>query len=60
MVVVPSIWRFPLITTVPVLSPTAAGSIWKVAGPARVPIPDVPPVNRAPYPVVFILSFPYL
>ena len=48
MVVVPSIWRLPLITTVPVLSPTVVGSMWKVAGPARVPIPDAPPVNKAP------------
>ena len=30
---VPSTWRSPLITTVPVLSPTPAGSIFKVAGP---------------------------
>ena len=35
VVVVPSTCRFPAITTVPVLSPTAAGSIVNVAGPAK-------------------------
>ena len=38
VVVVPSTWRLPAITTVPVLSPTAAGSIVNVAGPARYPV----------------------
>ena len=33
VVVVPSIWRLPAITTVPVLSPTPAGSRVNVAGP---------------------------
>ena len=33
VVVVPSIWRSPAITTVPVLSPTPAGSRVMVAGP---------------------------
>ena len=35
VVVVPSTCKLPAITTVPVLSPTAAGSIVKVSGPAR-------------------------
>ena len=34
VVVVPSICKSPAITTLPVLSPTPAGSIVKVAGPA--------------------------
>ena len=38
VVVVPSTCKFPLITTVPVLSPTAAGSILNVAGPLSVPV----------------------
>ena len=33
VVCVPSTWRLPNIFTVPVASPTAAGSIIKVAGP---------------------------
>jgi len=51
VVVVPSICRSPLITTRPVLSPTAAGSIVIVAGPeivlVLIPIaePDAPVTN---------------
>ena len=51
VVVVPSICRSPLITTRPVLSPTAAGSIVIVAGPLMVfvliPIaePEAPVTN---------------
>jgi hypothetical protein len=53
VVVVPSICRLPLITTVPVSSPTAAGSIVRVAGPLMVlvliPIaePEAPVTNCA-------------
>jgi len=35
---VPSTCRLPAITSVPVLSPTAAGSIVNVAGPRREPV----------------------
>ena len=51
VVVVPSICRSPLITTNPVLSPTAAGSIVIVDGPeivlVLIPIaePDAPVTN---------------
>ena len=51
VVVVPSICRLPLIITNPVSSPTAAGSIVRVAGPeivlVLIPIaaPDVPVLN---------------
>jgi len=38
VVCVPSTCRLPAITTVPVLSPTAAGSIVNEAGPARYPV----------------------
>ena len=38
VVVVPSTCKLPLITTVPVLSPTAAGSMVNVAGPLSVPV----------------------
>ena len=48
VVVVPSIWRSPAITTVPVLSPTAAGSIVKVAGPLIVFVDILIPVPLAP------------
>jgi len=51
VVVVPSICRSPLITTSPVLSPTAAGSIVSTAGPeivlVLIPIaePEAPVTN---------------
>jgi len=51
VVVVPSICRSPLITTKPVLSPTAAGSIVSTAGPeivlVLIPIaePEAPVTN---------------
>jgi len=51
VVVVPSICKSPLITTVPVLSPTAAGSRVMVAGPeivlVLIPIaePEAPVTN---------------
>jgi len=51
VVVVPSICRLPAITTVPVLSPTPAGSIVIVAGPEIVSVlipianPDAPVTN---------------
>jgi len=48
VVVVPSIWRSPAITTVPVLSPTAAGSMVKVAGPLIVFVDILIPVPLAP------------
>ena len=38
VVVVPSTCKLPLITTSPVSSPTAAGSIVNVAGPLSVPV----------------------
>ena len=38
VVVVPSTCKSPAIITFPVLSPTAAGSIVKLAGPAKYPV----------------------
>ena len=49
---VPSIYRSPLILTIPVLSPTAAGSMIKFSGPAMVAV-SVPPLEiETPMPVV--------
>ena len=48
VVVVPSIWRLPAITTVPVLSPIAAGSIVNVDGPVIVFVEILIPVPLAP------------
>ena len=51
VVVVPSTWRSPAITTVPVLSPTPAGSSVRVAGPeivslvTRTALPSAPVAN---------------
>ena len=51
VVVVPRTVKLPLICTVPVSSPTAAGSITKVAGPVielvviLIPVPDAPVDN---------------
>ena len=44
VVVVPFTVRLPAITTVPVLSPIAAGSIVSVAGPLILPV-----VGMSPY-----------
>ena len=54
MVCVPSTWRSPAITTVPVLSPTPAGSMVRVAGPeivsevTRIAEPSAPVLNWEP------------
>ena len=46
VVVVPSTCKSPAITTVPVLSPCAAGSIVNVAGPLKYPVVVILP-NRS-------------
>ena len=48
VVVVPSTVRSPLITTSPVLSPIAAGSITKEAGPLSSPVSTALPVTLTP------------
>ena len=62
VVVVPSTCKSPFITTVPVLSPIAAGSIVMVDGPvteSKWPVVAVIiPVTVTPAPVVFIFSLP--
>jgi hypothetical protein len=50
--VVPSTYKSPLILTIPVLSPTAAGSIIKFSGPVIVAVSDVPLTIETPIPVV--------
>ena len=50
VVVVPSTWRFPAMTTVPVLSPTVAGSIVNDAGPLIEPVVVMLPIVNAPLP----------
>ena len=51
-VVVPSTNKSPLILTIPVLSPTTAGSIIKLDGPVIVAVSDVPLEIETPIPVV--------
>jgi len=48
VVVVPSTCRLPAITTVPVSSPCAAGSIVKVLGPLKYPVVVMLPEEIVP------------
>ena len=48
VVVVPSTWKSPLMTTKPVSSPIAAGSMVRVAGPEMVFVEILIPVPAAP------------
>ena len=57
MVWVPSTWRLPRIVTVPVASPTAAGSRTKFDGPVIVAVFPVPTMD-IPMPVVSNFLFP--
>ena len=57
VVVVPSTCRLPAITTVPVLSPTVAGSIVREAGPLNCPVVVIVPIVNAPLPnCVFVIE----
>ena len=58
VVVVPSTVRLPLITTAPVLSPIAAGSITKEAGPVSEPVMSTLPVTSMPEDLASIMLLP--